>query len=106
MSKEISDEVKPYLTLIESLAQRITCPLDSWQIPGMGSGLPFVWKGCKVYHSDDPEEYCCACELQAVLQNGIPQEERRLTAAKAEIQQLYIELNEKDKLLDKYENNR
>lgn len=50
---------------VEEVASKSTC--ECWDVPAMGSGLPYRWKGCKVHHSTDPEEWCLCCVAHAAL---------------------------------------
>lgn len=50
---------------LELIASKSTC--DCCDAPGMGSGQPYVWRGCEAYHSCDPEEWCLCCIAHAAL---------------------------------------
>jgi len=56
---------KELVEALERIAKKSSC--ECWDVPAMGSGLPYVWKGCKIYHSKDPEEYCLCCIAHAAL---------------------------------------
>ena len=53
---------------LEFIASKSTCAC--WEAPGMGSQQPSVWRGCEIYHRDDPEEWCLCCTARAALINA------------------------------------
>ena len=58
---------------LEFIASKSYC--ECWEAPGMGSHQPYSWRGCEIYHSDDPEEYCLCCMARAALENTKPNQE-------------------------------
>lgn len=57
------------VSALELIASKSMC--ECWDVPGMGSGLPYVWRGCRTYHSKDPNEWCLCCIAHAALRaNG------------------------------------
>lgn len=57
--------VQRLVSALELIASKSMC--DCWDAPGMGSGLPYVWRGCRLYHSKDPNEFCLCCIAHAAL---------------------------------------
>jgi hypothetical protein len=55
-----------YKEALEFIASKSWC--ECWEPPGMGSYLPYVWRGCGPHKSDDEEEWCLCCTAKAALE--------------------------------------
>lgn len=63
--KRLRAELAEARKLLERGVEKVLYGCERWENTGMGG--PRKFKGCAVYHSDDPEEFCLGCEYAAFL---------------------------------------